>query len=388
MADRFHWWLWASGSAALICTVTLIIVKLAHRAWLRWRGVRSAHYIGALGEILSRQMIPADPPKGWAADPLFHAAVVEYRLTLTGEDREFIDRFVANVGILDVLSRQIRSRLFPARRLRAVSSFVDLATRDQIPRLRTLLNDSTHAVAIHAATGLSRLGDIDSITTILDRAVMAPPWHAGRLADSLIRMGPSAGGWIREWIEDQIDGPLPPLETVALAARVLGLITDIEAEPVLLRLLHSDHAEWRVAAASALGSIGGEHTVSELVIALTDESWPVRARAAAAIGDLAAPAALDELAPALSDPVWWVRQNAAEAVGKLPGGTDTLIDVLNGSDPYAADAALHQLTIIGHVADAADRARQGVATTRDVTLLSHIGRAPDVNRDVEVAGIQ
>jgi HEAT repeat protein len=135
--------------------------------------------------------------------------------------------------------------------------------------------------------------------------------------------------------------------TVALAIRVLGRVSDADAESLLLTLLVSDEPEWRVTAASALGAAGGDGAVMGLIRALEDEHWPVRARAASSLGHLAAGSARDHLAPLLCDEMWWVRQNAAEAIGQLPGGVAVLIGSLDSDDPFASDAALYQL--IAHI---------------------------------------
>ena len=372
MDPRLTSWLLGSAGAALLAAATLVVVKLTHRVILRWRGVRSAQYLAAIGELLSRRIIPEHPAPGWGQDPLFHQAIIEYRHLLTGEDRHFIDELIEKVGILEVLIERINTKFPPARRLESVTSFVDMATERSIPQLRELLGDPSHHVVIHAAKGLSQLGDLGSIHSILDRAKVSPPWHAARLADSLAHFGEGAGAEIRSWIEAERNVPNPSVDSVALAARVLGLIVDLDAEKLLLDMLVSEEPEWRVTAASALGNLGGEDTVAALIEALTDDSWPVRARAATALGDLAVPGATSALAPMLTDSVWWVRQNAAEAIAGLPGGTSTLIKAVAGPDPFAADAALHQLTMRGKVAEAAHRAQQGEATVQDLDLLARM----------------
>ena len=255
-----------------------------------------------------------------------------------------------------------------------MATFVDLATDTSIPVLRSLLGNRNQYVALHAAKGLSRLDDLESVPNILDQVKEASEWHSARLADALMGFGLPAGPAVRTWIRHEMSEDDPSVDTVSLAARILGRIGDTEAEPLLLELLGSTEPEWRVAAASALGRSGGRDAVIALEKALEDEYWPVRARAAAGLGRLADPTSSWKLAPLLTDPVWWVRQNTAKAIGSLPGGRLELIRALGGSDAYAADAALHQLTMLGAVKEAADRYGSGTATVTDLDLLSHAER--------------
>lgn len=375
MQSPFFSWLLISAAASIVAAAALVATKLSHRLLLRWQGVRKARYVGALGEMISRRVVPAEMTPGWADDPLFHDAVAEYRLTLNGEEHEYIDRLVERLGILGVLRGRIGRWWLPhSRRLRAVATFVDLATPGSIPVLRSLLANPNQYVALHAAKGLSRLDDLDSVPQILDQVKQASEWHSARMADALMGFGLPAGPAIRAWIRQEQAGPGPSVDTVALAARILGRIGDTDAEPLLLQLLESTEPEWRVAAASALGRCGGRDAVIALETALDDDYWPVRARAAAGLGRLADPTSSRKLAALLTDPVWWVRQNTAKAIGSLPGGRMELIRALGGEDTYAADAALHQLTVLGAIKEAADRYESGTATVTDLDLLSHAER--------------
>src|SRR5690606_15029679 len=98
--------------------------------------------------------------------------------------------------------------------------------------------------------------------------------------------------------------------------------------------------------------------------------WRVRARAVIALGNVGDAGAARSIAGLLYDNNWWVRQNAATALANVPGGTEFLLAAAEGHDPYAADAALHQLATSGVLAAAAKRLVTGAATTRDRRLAS------------------
>jgi HEAT repeat protein len=337
--------------------VLLAVIKLIHREIQRYRGVRTAYYIGAVGEMLSRRILPARPRHGWAQDPLFHEAIADYRLMVTGDDRRFVDSFLEKLGIGDILVRRIRRRFPQASRLRALSSLVNLAAPRHLEALHDLIDDRNPHVRVNAVRGLARLGDVGAIPHILDIASRVRPWEAARTADALVEMGSKAVDPVVTWIAHQRIKSHPSVEVIALSARLLGLIGDPTAEPTLLALLQSSVPEWRIAAASALEHTGSDAAIEPLRLALHDDDWRVRARAVVALGAMADPAMIEEVAQLLTDEKWWVRQNAAGALARLPGGSERLVTALDSADAFAADSALSQLTTSGalpmHVSESA-----------------------------------
>ena len=357
-----------SAAAALTMALAVTVIKVVHGEVMRWRGVRTAHYIAAVGEMVSRRLLPASPPRSWAHDTYFHDVLSDYRLLLTGADREFIDRLATETGVHAVLVARCDARWLQARRLRALSSLVDLADERHVGDLRRYLGDSNRHVRINAVRGLARLGDKVSIEPILDLAAQSRSWEAARMADALAEMGSVAVEPICHWIAAAVARDEAP-GVVALAARILGLIGDPEAEATLISLLESDRPDWRLAASSALEHTGSDAAVAPLLTALDDPAWSVRARAAVALGALADSSVGPSLALLLTDRVWWVRQNAAEALVGLPGGADILLDALDSPDRFAVDAALNQLTLSGLLGEASERVAHGSATARDQRLV-------------------
>ncbi|HSJ35373.1 MAG TPA: HEAT repeat domain-containing protein [Acidimicrobiia bacterium] len=355
---------WSAATTVLLA-VTLAVVKLLHREAQRWRGVRTAHYVAAVGELVSRRMLPAKPPRAWGEDPLFHQALADYRHLVTGADRDHIGRLAHELGVFEVLLRRIGRHRRLGVRLRALGTLVDLAEERHRNVLRDLARDRNSHVRVNAIRGLARLEDLESIPWILDHASGSQPWEAARSADALVEMGRAALPGVCGWIEEQMPSPAASIEVVALAGRVLGLIGDPKAEPTLLAMLAGNRPNWRVAAASALERAGTSDSIPALVHALEDRAAPVRARVAVALGAMAEPAVARPVSTLLYDQSWWVRQNAATALGQIPGGTDYLLAALHGPDPYAADAALNQLTISGVLAGAVDRVLDGTASEQD-----------------------
>lgn len=331
------------AAATAMAAISLLTVKLAHGIILKSRGVRSAIYVAALGEMISRHYVPSQVPAQWARDFMFHDALIDYRRLIEGDDRRFIDHLVGQIGINQALRRRIRHRFPRTLRLRAIATLVELATVEDVEVLRSLLTDRNNYARTHAAHGLARVGDLESIAAILDLCATVRSWEAGRLADALVLFGPKAVKEIVHWVEATIREPPASVEVVAQAARVLGVIGDPSAEPILLELLASPEDQWRLASASALGSVCTDVSRLPLTKALEDPVWEIRARAVRSLAALADPLVSMPVATLLLDREWWVRQNAAQTLAEIPGGVSQLIAALDSPDHFARDAARNQL---------------------------------------------
>jgi hypothetical protein len=337
----------ATAATTASLAFLLAVTKFVHREIQRYRGVRTAYYTSAIGEMLSRRVLPSQPRQGWAEDPLFHEAIADYRLMVTGSDRRLVDEYIERLGIGDVLVRRAKRRFPRSSRLQAISSLVNLADSQHSAALQGLIDDTDAHVRINAVRGLSRIGDTAAIPHILDIATRVAQWEASRTADALVDMGAPAVEPVLRWVQHERTKERPSGFVIALCARLLGLIGDPVSEPLLIELLGTGNPEWRVAAASALEHVGTDDAVGPLRMAIHDDDWRVRARAVVALGAMADPTVLDEVAQLLTDSQWWVRQNAAGALSKLPGGLDRLFDAIDSPDAYAADAARSELTSTG-----------------------------------------
>jgi len=192
------------------------------------------------------------------------------------------------------------------------------------PRLVAALIDGlAHpdpATACVAAGALGRLGDAAAFAPLAEALAAADPLGeaaADALAELAQRLGPGS----------------PPVQALlrgaALATgararnlcRVLAAVGHGEESPFvppLVALLGAEEAAVRVAAATALGAIGGEHEgVTALCLALADEHPAVRAAACRSLGQLGAAAACQALLQASADDSAQVRAAAVQALVSL-----------------------------------------------------------------------
>jgi HEAT repeat protein len=350
------------AATALILSVALFSIKILHRHRIRARGVRRAHYIGALGEIVARNSVPVNEIVGWQDDPVFFEVLVEFLDIVTGEERCTLEQLVAKLDLRSKLANELERARLPSNRLRALSNLVELADSSLLGLFTLHLTDSVAEVRFQAARGLARIGDPDSAAAILDLMESEDSWVAARLGDVLVEFGlPAVPSLVRYMLLSDHDTRRDP-NVLRQVVRSAGLIGDLGAEQALIVMLESPEALIRAGAASALSEAGTSGSVPALIRALNDSDWRVRARAADALGSFSDDRAVEPLGKALQDEQWWVRQDAAKALATHPAGERRLTQALSAGDPFARDAALSQLGFAAGESDTQTRQSIGAIT--------------------------
>jgi hypothetical protein len=57
------------AASTVIAALSLLSIKMAHRIILNSRGVRTAHYLAAVAEMIGRRYIPSEIPNGGRTPP-------------------------------------------------------------------------------------------------------------------------------------------------------------------------------------------------------------------------------------------------------------------------------------------------------------------------------
>jgi len=148
--------------------------------------------------------------------------------------------------------------------------------------------------------------------------------------------------------------------------------------------LSSDVPELRMAAASALGTLGETSAVPSLVNQLSDENPKVRVRCCAALARLDHPKAVPALIERLSDPHGEVRREAAVALASI--GTDqalaALLDMLDDTKTSIRRVAASSLGEAGSVeavqplADALGDESSAVRSAAVFSIIELLSNAP------------
>ncbi len=331
---------WALGSAVLLAglvasfMVMLFVYKVGRNRRAAFAEVRRAAYIAAMGEMAYRGGYPQDMLQGWVNDRVFREVVVEYLKFLTGAHRHRVLRFANDIGISELLHKELSS-MRKGLRSAAAEGLSQLGDEDSVPFLLEALTDKEQGVKINAAHALARVGRPETLPAVMAAMAGGSDWVRSRVADALITFGPTA----IVPISLVLDHPQTTPETKRLLIQVLGQIGDPIAEPILLSGLNSGDLDVRVRSTAALATAGSPSCVPSLIETLSDPDWRVRAQAATSLNVRMDPLAIPALKAALGDEGWWVRQNAATALTSIPGGQKALLAALDDPDQFARDVA-------------------------------------------------
>ena len=363
----------AMGTAVLsvALSIVLFVIKLHHWRRARILGVRRAHYISAVGEIVARG-IDQGFERGWAQDPLFHDVLLQYVDVVAGDERDQLERLISSIDLRYRLVIQLKSSRRTSQRMSAAGYLAVIASPEIEWALIEALESPNAEIRIQAAGGLAKIKSEAAIPQLVHMLLTDIPWVAARIADQLVAYGPVAVPYLMENVRDEHCGRLVDPRILAAAVRILGMIGDLKAAPAIEPLLEHPDREVRVAAAAALGSAGTGHSIPPLLSALEDSEWEVRAAAASALAAFSDASATEPVAKLLTDRSWWVRQNAAAALMELLGGLDALIAALEGDDAYARDAALQQLGLDGQIRAARAAVSEGLATEQQRRLVAAV----------------
>jgi HEAT repeat protein len=348
----------------------LLVLKMVHRLTAeRHERRRSAHV-----SLISRHIVHeycTDPiTTEMAEDPAFLDALIDVRNAVVGSELDTLHGIVDRYRVARRQENRLRSSFPLGRRLRAAVALAEMGDEISADVLMEHLDDREHEIRIQAARGLGRMQWTPAIDAIVARLGTEIPWVASRFADTLVAFDRKATWPLIAYItvnhRFESKGPV-------LAIRTLASIGDQEAvRPIMEVLDQATDPEIAIAAVETLGVLRSPLAGERLLTAAVSPDWRIRAKAVTALGDIGDPSAATLLSSSLTDRNWWVRRNSAAALARLPGGLDHLYEALNGSDPYAADAAAEALADTGELVAARRRMEEGSPTVKDLALLGHM----------------
>ena len=181
-------------------------------------------------------------------------------------------------------------------RLSSVRGLWEYEGVDLIPRLLTLLReDKDAAVRAEAALALGRFVLRSEEGRLRERHFRAVESglrevisNAGEIEEVRARaieaIGPHDAAWVRQAISEAYESGVRRLKVAAVHA--MGRSCEPRWLPLLLRELSNEEAEVRYEAATALGALGDESAVTNLVGSLSDPDDEVRQASIAALGEI------------------------------------------------------------------------------------------------------
>lgn len=371
MPDLVLWAVLTVFAIDVVMLVGLIILKAVHRVRMRRDAERRTQYLTLLSRHLTYENAVDPIPSNAAEDEAFLDAVIDLRYTIAGSE---IERLSEIATTYDLVSRQeglLRKRFGGLRRLRAAVSLAELGNEASAPILKEHLDDSDDEIRVQSARGLARMGYTPAIDRIVGRLGEESDWVRARFGDALAEFGEDASAPLMAFvIVNHADGDT---SAIVQAIRTLAAIGDYSVGPRIAQVLDlSSNPEVQIAAAGALGGVGGGFAIPSLIDALASSDWRVRAQAATSIGEVGLAENVDDLVASLRDRAWWVRRNSAAALVRLPGGVEALYRALSSVDPFARDAAAEALEDSGELAKAVTNHREQRATRDEARLLRHM----------------
>jgi len=271
-------------------------------------------------------------------------AIEAITATLRVRERLELARSLAKSRHLARERRVLRSDEPAARRELAARRLGFLPSVRSRRALRRALVRGPETLRFAVARALARHRDLKALRWLLEHPGTLARRPMAALSGLLRGFGPGARAMLitaleRKRCDTRLECACIEALGVGRCRSARGSITD--------RLL-SPHLELRVTAARALGRLGMGEAIPALIVALSDDSWPVRAIASQALGRLSATPAIEALVPCVSDRSWWVRHHAAYALAAIGGeGHDALCQLAaRADDRYAREMAREALDYV------------------------------------------
>jgi hypothetical protein len=288
------------------------------------------------GFALRRVMAAARPEAFWAALEAFTD-------NIAGEEWRVVSRELLPLDEVESECRRLRhpsawTRALAARHLGLLNA------RGMRASLREAMRRGPSLATFTAALALARMRDREALDWLLDHPDATALRSRQQLVALLKRFGRGGVSILREAISGwTVQSPIH-----LAAVEVVGVWEDHESLPALGRMLRAGDLEARVAAARALGGIGGRSALPALVAALDDQAWQVRAQAARALGRMPDPNSIAPLGACVRDVAWWVRRNAAYAIALHGAAGRVTLEAIarQRNDVFASEMAAEVLQLI------------------------------------------
>ncbi len=320
---------------ALALALLLLLAMGAMRQLRGWRAARIAHAENAWRDALSEAADdPNDvrlPPIGRFEMPAFLVLWNHFQESLKGEASDRLGVLLTLHGIDRHVLRLTRARSLRLK-LIGIAAAGHLREQRAWPYLENLALNGGSIVSFAAARALLRIEPRRALEVLGAALSAREDWSLARIGSILQDLGPQV-----------VTGPLV---TMLLKRPKKGLDR-------LVKLARFGHRE-RISTI-VRGWLGSSDEMEVLLAALDyveDDSdlpwakaaaghteWRVRMAAAKALGRIGGRAELAVLLELLRDPIWWVRYHAAQALTHLRGLEPHELDTLreNARDAFAAD---------------------------------------------------
>jgi HEAT repeat protein len=253
---------------------------------------------------------------------------------------------LARIGDPGSVPSLLKALADPELTVEAAAALAKIGDRQAYEPLIQLLGHDRAAVRQAAIAAINSLGDPRTPKDIKKLIFNSNP----HVRESAVRIAGYFG--YPESAGDLLDRIHDISENVRRAAvENLAHLQDDRAFDALSRAAHDESSKIRSAAVRSLGYVENVNVLPELLRALMDEDAWVRYYAARSLGQLRLPGAIDALSTAVrQDRANQVRIAAADALGSIGGPrvVSVLAPLAEAGDRDLARAVLHALGTVGH----------------------------------------
>jgi HEAT repeat protein len=323
------------AAGAFTLAIALLVAGAATRALRAARATRLAALEARWRESL--QQAATDPGDAGLPEirrrelPDFIALWSRFHEQLRGEPADRLAALLTRHGIEDRLLRMLHRRS-PRMRLIAIAALGRLRAPRAWARLEKLAHDRSAITSFAAARALLRIDPRRGLDALTSSIPERRDWPLARLGTIFEELGaPTVTPALLTML---LRRPRPGLDRVVRLAR----FGQRERISTLVRGWLGSNTDPEVLVAG-LDYIDDRSDLPWAHGAIANEEWRVRMAAARALGRVGG---RDELAPLLEvlrDPVWWVRYHAAQALTRLQGLEPFELETLRegARDAFAAD---------------------------------------------------
>jgi HEAT repeat protein len=255
----------------------------------------------------------------------FIGLTVQYARRMRGDQRETLGRLVR--PFLGLVAERARSRSVEVR-ARAIQTLGILGLPEHGQLLMEALDDPSTLVAMVAARALAHRESPEYAQAVLARLHRFTGWDQRFLASMLASMGPGVAPALRDGLADMRADP----RSRAVLADALQIQGDLAAGDVAADTLQTATDRDLLAAVLRLLRDVGRPEHAEAVRAHARSDDPVvRAHALHALGAVGGERDIPQLVDSMRDPSPWAALNAAKGV-LAAGGTGVLTEMVGSGD--------------------------------------------------------
>jgi len=244
---------------------------------------------------------------------LFSEFMEKYLETLKGEDFQNLTHLLKEMGLFDYNLKRLGSR---KRWHRVYAAFFLGLLRDKeaVPALQKGLKDKDYLMSFASASSLAKSGQKEHLEETLFLLTQRRDLGPDKAAEVLLEFG---NGICSELVSILNRGNIDS-KWKYLIIDLLGYWHDLEAGPVLLKILHtSKDSEMKVRSIRSLGEMPYVEAAQALSNYLDSDNDLIKAEAVRALGRIGASEHSGMMVRLLGDRNWSVRYNTAQALASF-----------------------------------------------------------------------